>query len=212
MQVSLLKHFWESSSIFWICLFGTSHLWNRLYIRSNNRGEGGGITNCRLKSRPFIHWNFCLKTSFVKSVLTGEPLLSTFVRNSIIVDSQIEAGKAVFISNGSHKIIVRFALLFRRFPNFKFIPYTYFVSEDQCGRQRGRKMEPAGKDKYFFKVRKPKEFVKNPKFSVSSIAKSALHWSVICCCWALIYSVSRRRASLDCRPMTPHILYKSCTK
>ena len=46
-------------------------------LRSSNnqtelrRGEGGGITNCRLKSRPFIHWDyFCLKTSFVKVVVT----------------------------------------------------------------------------------------------------------------------------------------------
>ena len=34
----------------------------------------------------------------------------------------------------------------------------------------------------------------------------ALHWPVICYCWAFTYSVSRRRASLDRRSTTPHVL------
>ena len=33
----------------------------------------------------------------------------------------------------------------------------------------------------------------------------ALHWPVICYCWAFTYSVSRRRASLDRRSTTPHV-------
>ena len=44
----------------------------------------------------------------------------------------------------------------------------------------------------------------------SNIGKSlniiALHWPVICYCWAFTYSVSRRRASLDRRSTTPHVL------
>ena len=43
----------------------------------------------------------------------------------------------------------------------------------------------------------------------SNIGKSlniiALHWPVICYCWAFTYSVSRRRASLDRRSTTPHV-------
>ena len=43
----------------------------------------------------------------------------------------------------------------------------------------------------------------------SEIGKSlniiALHWPVICYCWAFMYSVSRQRASLDRRSTTPHV-------
>ena len=44
----------------------------------------------------------------------------------------------------------------------------------------------------------------------SNIGKSlniiVLHWPVICYCWAFMYSVSWRRASLDRRSTTPHVL------
>ena len=45
-------------------------------------------------------------------------------------------------------------------------------------------------------------YSKNKK-SVNIIA---LHLPIICYCWALMYSVSRRRASLDHRSTTPHVI------